>query len=188
MSHVTCHVSRVMYHMSHVACHMSYVFFLFVGLSGGGSRWRVCYQRGLPRVVYNYGWPKQLCQPQHILDKILESCQSASHGALSPAAEVDLLRAFLPWSLPERQAMVMWPPCFQVTNHLKTDKNKGLKLKQIIRISHDFLMTFSWLSYDFPMTFLWLSLKFFLITFFGLSHDFLMTFSWLSMDFLKTFE
>ena len=59
MSHVTCHVSRVTCHVSHVTCHMSRVtckkkqnkktFFLW--LSGGASRWRVCYQRGRPRLV-----------------------------------------------------------------------------------------------------------------------------------------
>ena len=58
-----CHVSCVMYHLSHV------IFFLFfflhfyiqkkfkksfkkIGQSGGAGRWRVCYQRGLPRLVY----------------------------------------------------------------------------------------------------------------------------------------
>ena len=53
MSHVTCGVSRVTCHMSHNTCHMSlvkYVFF-FLFLSGEAYRWRVCYQRGLPRLV-----------------------------------------------------------------------------------------------------------------------------------------
>ena len=32
---------------------------------------------------------------------------------------------FLPWPLPERQAMVMWPPIQDVTNRFKsTDKNR----------------------------------------------------------------
>ena len=53
MSHVTCHVSRVMYHMSHVMCQIShdFNFNFFFGQSGETSRWRVCYQRGLPRLV-----------------------------------------------------------------------------------------------------------------------------------------
>ena len=38
-------VSHVMCHMSGVQCH----FFLI----DGASRWRVCYQRGLPRLVNN---------------------------------------------------------------------------------------------------------------------------------------
>ena len=43
MSPVTCH-------MSHVTCHMSLFFYFFL-LSGETSWWRVCYQRGLPRLV-----------------------------------------------------------------------------------------------------------------------------------------
>ena len=41
MSHVTCHVSRVMCHVSHV-----------MWQSGEAYRWRVCYQWGLPRLVF----------------------------------------------------------------------------------------------------------------------------------------
>ena len=57
VSRVTCHVSRVTCHVSHVTCHMSCVtkkVFFFVeknGKSGEASRSRVCYQRGLPRLV-----------------------------------------------------------------------------------------------------------------------------------------
>ena len=47
VSHVTCHVSRVTYHMSHVKCHI----FLFLQ-SGWACWWRVCYQRGVPRLVF----------------------------------------------------------------------------------------------------------------------------------------
>ena len=54
MSCVTCHVSGVTCQVSHVSCHMSrkkiYIFFL-PGQSGEASRWRVCYQRGQPRLV-----------------------------------------------------------------------------------------------------------------------------------------
>ena len=62
MSHVTCHMSCVTSHMSRVTCHLSHVIFFFYiliffyvkknGQSGGASRWRVCYQRGLPHLVY----------------------------------------------------------------------------------------------------------------------------------------
>ena len=52
VSHVTCHVSHVTCHMSHVKCHMSPVFFCFFWEIGGVSWWRVCYQRGLPRLFY----------------------------------------------------------------------------------------------------------------------------------------
>ena len=55
MLHVMCHVSRhVSCHVSRVTCHMSHVnffFFFFFGQSGEAYRWRVCYQRGLPRLV-----------------------------------------------------------------------------------------------------------------------------------------
>ena len=47
MSHVTCHVSRDTCHVSHV------LSFFFCGQSGEVYWWRVCFQRGLPRLVYN---------------------------------------------------------------------------------------------------------------------------------------
>ena len=55
--HVMCHVSHVMCHVSHVMCHVSHVtffFFFFSGRSGEAYRWRVCYQRGLPRLVIHF--------------------------------------------------------------------------------------------------------------------------------------
>ena len=51
-----CYVSHVMCHMSDVTCHnylILFIFFLFFGQSGEAYRWRVCYQQGLPRLVYN---------------------------------------------------------------------------------------------------------------------------------------
>ena len=45
----TCHVSHVMCPVSRVRCQVSH-FYLFLQ-SGGASWWRVCYQRGLPRLV-----------------------------------------------------------------------------------------------------------------------------------------
>ena len=53
VSCVTCHVSCVTCHVSHVTCHMSifFIFLFFFGQSGQAYRWRVCYQRGLPRLV-----------------------------------------------------------------------------------------------------------------------------------------
>ena len=35
-------------HMSHVTCHEYFFFFLQIGEN---SRWRVCYQQGLPRLI-----------------------------------------------------------------------------------------------------------------------------------------
>ena len=49
VSHVTCHVSRVTFHVSHVTCHIFFSFFFRP--SGEVHRWRVCYQRGSPRLV-----------------------------------------------------------------------------------------------------------------------------------------
>ena len=59
VSRVTCHVSPVTCHMSHVSCHVSFFFCLRkkIGQSGGASRWRVCYQRGLPRLVLQHMTP-----------------------------------------------------------------------------------------------------------------------------------
>ena len=50
VSRVTCNVSRVTCHMSCVTCHI--FFFL---QSGEAYLWRVCYQRGQPRLVSVYG-------------------------------------------------------------------------------------------------------------------------------------
>ena len=47
MSRVTCQVSRVTCHVSHVI----FLFYFLGGQSGEAYRWRVCYQRGLPRLV-----------------------------------------------------------------------------------------------------------------------------------------
>ena len=54
MSGVTCHMSGVTCHVSHVTFHLSHVrflLFIFFGRSGEAYLWRVCYQRGLPRLV-----------------------------------------------------------------------------------------------------------------------------------------
>ena len=61
MSHGTCHMSCVMCHMSHVT-----FFYLFFLQSGEGYRRRVCYQWGLPCLVFIFTgylfcivlWPK----------------------------------------------------------------------------------------------------------------------------------
>ena len=47
MSGVMCQVSGVTCHVSHVRCHTSF----FGGIFFGASQLRVCYQRGLPRLV-----------------------------------------------------------------------------------------------------------------------------------------
>ena len=59
VSGVRCQVSHVRCHMSHVTCQVLHVFFSssFWGQSGRVSLWRVCYQRGLPRLVSSVGAP-----------------------------------------------------------------------------------------------------------------------------------
>ena len=60
LSHVKCHVSHVKCHRSQVTCQMLqfiyiYIYFVvvvFFWQSGKASQWRVCYQRGLPRLVF----------------------------------------------------------------------------------------------------------------------------------------
>ena len=53
ISHVRCHISLVTRHVSHLRCHMSHIFSSYFLLeSGGVSVWRVCYQWGLPHLVF----------------------------------------------------------------------------------------------------------------------------------------
>ena len=47
LSYITCHVSCFTFHMSRVTCD------IFYGQSGEAILWRVCYQRGQPRLVFN---------------------------------------------------------------------------------------------------------------------------------------
>ena len=56
MSYVMCHVSHIMCHISRVKYHVSNVTFfsLFFGQSVEVYWWRVCYQRGLPRLVSKF--------------------------------------------------------------------------------------------------------------------------------------
>ena len=71
MACVTCHVSHVTCHVSHVMCHMSQLFnliffFFFLGQSGEAYQWRVCYQRGLPRLVLSDKIGKNLINLRNI--------------------------------------------------------------------------------------------------------------------------
>ena len=47
-----CHVLRVTCHVSHVTIFFLFIIIFFFGQFGEAYRWRVCYQRGLPRLVY----------------------------------------------------------------------------------------------------------------------------------------
>ena len=82
LSHVTCHISPVTCHLSPAKCPKNLYFFhtkkkiVFFNLvqkngqSGVASRWRVCYQQGLPRLFF---W-RYL--PQHIYNKTALILQS----------------------------------------------------------------------------------------------------------------
>ena len=59
MSHVTCHLSPVTCHLSPVTCHMPhvnlkkrYIYIHIYGHNSGASRWSICYQGGLPCLVF----------------------------------------------------------------------------------------------------------------------------------------
>ena len=53
VSQVRCHISLITCHVSHLSCHMSHIFSSFFLLEiGGVSWWRVCYQWGLPRLIF----------------------------------------------------------------------------------------------------------------------------------------
>ena len=82
MSGVTCHVSHVTCHMSHVKCHMSDFFLVllifFFGQNREASQGRVCYQRGLPRLVLSllYLIQKYICWAKidfSVHDKIVKN-------------------------------------------------------------------------------------------------------------------
>ena len=53
VSCIRCHVSHVTCHMSCVTCQFFFKFiYFFLGQLSEAYRWRVCYQRGLPRLVF----------------------------------------------------------------------------------------------------------------------------------------
>ena len=106
VSCVTCHVSHVTCHMSCVTCHMSQflIFFFFFGQIGEAYRWRVRYQRGLPRLVF---WPYPMVKMSlswvlgkritywRVLGKLVKSlwgsCWNASHtGVLGETRSISL--------------------------------------------------------------------------------------------------
>ena len=54
VSHITCQISHFTCHLSCITFQVSHVthFFLLFFLLESGSWWRVCYQWGLPRIVF----------------------------------------------------------------------------------------------------------------------------------------
>ena len=90
VSRVTCHVSRVMCHVSHVTCNFNFFFLQNFLQSGGASRWRVCYQQGLPRLVFrslrntqppgqglNNEWLIQICSSLRNMHEVLLETDSS---------------------------------------------------------------------------------------------------------------
>ena len=71
-----------MCHVAHVTCHVSHVIFFI----GGASRWRVCYQQGLPRLVYSI-FPFELSSIEYSPSPAYShhSCQ----GPRDPLTEAD---------------------------------------------------------------------------------------------------
>ena len=69
MSGVRCQVSGVRCQVSGVTCNFFSLFFssfFFTGQSGGANRWRVCYQRCLPRLVFFTFCNKKNGRPSHL--------------------------------------------------------------------------------------------------------------------------
>ena len=95
--HVTCQVSHVTCHVSHVTCHILRVIcpifciFLFFGQSSRASWLRVCYQRGLPRLVF-LAWllQKEFIQKVPNLPDTLAPRHPGRPAAASPKSQVDL--------------------------------------------------------------------------------------------------
>ena len=73
-----CHVSCVTFHVSCVTCHVSPVtcqniFFYIKKMDkvSGAGRWRVCYQRVLPPLVFKYMRQQQQQQQQQQQESLL---------------------------------------------------------------------------------------------------------------------
>ena len=80
MSHVRCQVSHVRCQVSSVRCQVSGVTYIYIFIyflqSCGASRWRVCYQRGLPCLVFINIYNKRglpLVRVQHLPTKFDEA-------------------------------------------------------------------------------------------------------------------
>ena len=145
-----CHVSCVICHVSHVTQKKS-------GLSGEASRSRVCYQRGLRRLVFMI-----VCVIAEL--QISQIGMALYSGGCLFVCLVVCLFVCIYYSCSRQQDFPMTFP--------------GL--------SQDFLWNFSQLSQDFLRTFSGLSHKF-IRSFSGLSQNFLSIFSYLSQDIPRTF-
>ena len=77
VSFVMCHVSRVTCHLSHVNLFLLLLFKQLNLLIGGASRWRVCYQRGLPSLVFGL---KVILNPKKHFNYVLPNLPNWSLG------------------------------------------------------------------------------------------------------------
>ena len=124
MSRVTYHMSRVTCHVSHVTCHMShfffflFFFFFFFGQSGEAYWWRVCYQRGLPRlnVVKTPLYKGNVITQKFLLNrisliapKIWKSCHSQRTMINYPNMFVNLCRLPEAWLVPWGEVWIATP-------------------------------------------------------------------------------
>ena len=104
VSHVMCHVSYVMSYVSRVTCHMSGLMSRFFLQIIGASRLRVCYQLGLPYLVFNRpGVGEAVLQTTWSLICWSFASQSSEH-CLSQAVRARELKFFVP---PHRVSHVM---------------------------------------------------------------------------------
>ena len=72
VSHVRCHISLVTCHVSHLRCHMSHIFSSsFSFRKWWSSWWRVCYQWGLPHIVFRIFLIKNMLIPKIYLFQLV---------------------------------------------------------------------------------------------------------------------
>ena len=86
LSGVRCQVSGVRYHVSGVRCHMSH---FFVTQNRGASWWRVCYQQGLPHLVFSH------CDPFCIVLEISTRGSDMHHAHVYPFSFLTFLPSFI---------------------------------------------------------------------------------------------
>ena len=108
VSHVKCQVSGVgvRCHVSDVRCHF---FLSFFGQSGGTSRWRVCYQRGLPRLVFTQTVYTTIYQSAPVCTRIY--CITVVYTSIDYTTRLYFICQFPAWPV------VMGGPCHCYTGY-----------------------------------------------------------------------
>ena len=129
------------HHVSHVTCHMSGVT-LHVSLQrGGASWWRVCYQRGLPRLVY---FP--LLFHSYMFKSIVNSTNNPGRQKLYWAVNVkaDYLMTssyLLPgtWELCTWKYCMLWRKIIYIYERNQSRRGKATKSWFLPTMYHDIL-------------------------------------------------